>query len=1154
MSFVHLHTHSEYSMLDGAARVKDLVRRAKELNMPAMSITDHGYMYGAIDFYQTATKEGVKPIVGCEVYFTPDSRFDKGTKPTLYHLLLLARNNEGYRNLMSLVSEAAVGGFYYRPRVDKELLGRYSKGLIATSACLSGAVSKAFEMGSPEEARRWAEYYAGVFDPGSFYLEIQNQGITTDLGVSQRQLNSAIVGLGKEMGLGVVATNDVHYLSREDAEVQDILLCIGTGSDINSKDRMKFSCDEFYVKTSEEMHALFPEYPEALSNTLVIAEQCNVELEFDKIILPAFDVPKEKTEHEFLRDECLEGLAVRYGSPIPSEVLERFESEMEVIGSKGISAYFLIVADFTKWAKEQGIGVGPGRGSAAGSIIAYALSITDIDPLKYGLLFERFLNPERTEMPDIDMDFDDRRRGEVIEYVRNKYGSERVAQIITFNTMQAKGAVRDVGRVMGYPYSIPDKISKHIGNELGITIQKALRTNSEFKAAYQTDPETKKIVDAAIRIEGMTRGEGVHAAAVVIGRDDLSNYVPLKYDTKGGAVITQYDGPTVAHMGLLKMDFLGLRNLSVIKDAIENIRRNYGIEIVEHEIPLDDKKTFELLSRGDTAGVFQVESAGMQALLKRLKPTHFTDIIAVLALYRPGPLGSGMVDDFVERKQGRRKISFYDDRLQAILEETYGTFVYQEQVMRVSMTMCGFPAAKADKLRKAMSKKDLKLLETFKVDWVEGAKENGFDPRVAEKMWKDILPFAEYAFNKSHSAAYGLITMRTAYLKAHYPAEVMAAVMSSYTGKTEQIVAYVNKSKQSGIEVLPPDVNTSMASFTPVLGEGIRFGLAGIRGVGEAAVEAIVKARDGGVHFNSLNDFIERVSSKAVGRKALEALIKAGAFDSTGYPRRQLFELLDQGGIIESASRRQKDREAGQISMFDMEDSEENGFENEIPEIEEYDWEKRIKLAFEKEMLGLYVSDHPLQAIEAALNEAADYSLGDQGLIRNGKVVTLAGMFTDCRIQPTRRGGMMAICILEDLTGSIEAVVFPETLTKYRNYVTEEAVVLVTGKYEETDRGTKLLVQSIKAFNGAEFSKLPKNIVIRTTQARLVESDRVNNLKESLANYPGRDNVLLHVYDEFNDRELRVEMEEKVNADEGTLFADLAVLFGAGAATIQTKR
>ncbi|HET6351111.1 MAG TPA: DNA polymerase III subunit alpha [Coriobacteriia bacterium] len=1142
MSFVHLHTHTEYSTLDGAARVKKLVERARDFEMESLAITDHGYMYGAVDFYKSALKVGIKPIIGCECYFTPDERGRREGKPNLYHLLLLAKNNEGYRNLMAMVSDAAVKGFYYKPQIDLELLKRYSEGVVATSACMSGILSKSIERGEPEEARRWAEEYARIFAPGDFYVEIQEQGIVADNGVSQTQLNRALADLAGDLGLPLVATNDIHYLTREDAKTQDLLLCIGTGSTIDQPGRMKFSCDEFYMKSAEEMAAMLPEYPEALANTLEIAEKCNVSMEFGKIILPKFEVPEDTTEEGYLRSQCMEGLKVRYGDPIPEEVLHRLDTELEVVVPKGIAAYFLIVQDFTTWAKANGIGVGPGRGSAAGSIIAYALGITDLDPIENGLLFERFLNPERTEMPDIDMDFDDERRGDVIDYVREKYGNDKVAQIITFSTMKARAAVRDAGRVLGYPYGVPDKISKMILDDLGATIDSSLAASTEFKADYDGNPDTKRIVDAARSLEGIVRGEGVHAAGVVICRDPLHYYVPVKYDTKGGAVITQYDGPTVADLGLLKMDFLGLRTLTVIAKAIDNIETNHGIRIDPADIPLDDPKVFELFQRADTVGVFQVESPGMRQLLKDLVPTTFADIVAVLALYRPGPLGSGMVKDFVERKHGRRKITYYDDRLEDILRETYGAIVYQEQVMRISMAMSGFSAAKADKLRKAMGKKQVDVLTPMREAWVEGARENDFDAKMASDMWEDILKFAEYAFNKSHSAAYGLLTMQTAYLKAHYPLEFMAAVLTSWTGKTDKIVHYVAECNRAGKTVLPPDVNSSGRDFTAVQGEGIRFGLAGIRGVGEGVVDGIAATRAEGGHFTSLQDFCDRVDLRQTNKKTIESLIKAGAFDSTGYTRKHLMSMMD--AAVDAASKRQKDRDSGQVSMFDMFAAEDHGFSEEIPAPNGDEWDKKMKLAFEKEMLGIYVSDHPLRDIEDVVRAHSDGSLGEE--LAAGTTCWFAGMLSSVALKPTKKGPMMAIATLEDLDGSIEAVLFPAMLEKYRELIVEDAVLRLKGKIEEDDRGRKLIVLDIEPFDGAEFAAPPKRVVIRADGNALVNG-RAAALKKTLTHFPGRDIVELHVWDAAQERTIVATMPERVNAEANGLYAELMEMFGAEA-------
>ncbi len=1142
MSFVHLHTHSEYSLLDGAARVGKLVETAAAQNMPALAITDHGAMYGAIEFYRAATKAGIKPIIGCEIYFTTGSRRTREGKPDLYHLLLLAKDQTGYRNLMALVSEASVGGFYYKPQVDLELLEQHAEGLIGTSACMSGIVSKSIELGQPEEARKWAETYARLFPEGDFYLEIQDQGIVADNGINQAGLNEQIAALAGELGLPLVATNDVHYVAKEDATAQDLLLCIGTGSTLDTPGRMKFSCEEFYLKSADEMAEVMASYPEAVASTLDIAERCEVELDFDQLVFPVFGVPEGHSEASFLEAECIEGLKWRYGDPVPPEAMERLGDELAVINAKGYAAYFLIVADFVKWAKERGIGVGPGRGSAAGSIIAYSLGITNLDPISNGLLFERFLNPERTEMPDIDIDFDDERRGEVIEYVRDKYGDDKVAQIITFGTMKARAAVRDAGRVLGYPYGVPDRISKMIVDDLEATIDSSLAQNPDLKKDYATNPDTKRIIDAARALEGIVRGEGVHAAGVVICRDPLSCHTPVKRDTRGDAVVTQYEGNTIADLGLLKMDFLGLRTLTVIAHAIRNVRENHGIEIDPDTIPLDDEATFELLRRGDTAGVFQVESPGMRQLLRELKPTTFADMVAVLALYRPGPLGSGMVKDFVNRKHGKAEVTYYDDRLKSILEETYGTVVYQEQVMRISMEMCGFTAAKADKLRKAMGKKIKAVLDELKADWIDGAHKRGYDPKLAARMWEDIEKFAEYAFNKSHSAAYGLITMQTAYLKAHYPTEYMAAVLTSYTGKTERIVKYVAECNRAGMTVLPPDVNSSGRSFTAVP-EGIRFGLAGIRGVGEGVVDRIIAAREDGGPFASLHDFCARVDMTTMNKKTLEALIKAGAFDSTGYTRKHLMTLMD--GCVDSAIKRQRDAAAGQVSMFDMFAAEEgSGFAEEIPPPNGDEWDKKMLLAFEKEMLGIYVSDHPLREIADAVRSSRTMSLSELEEAGDGANGWFAGIITAIDRKPTKRGGMMAIVTLEDLEGFAEAVLFTQVLEANLATVTVDSVVRMRAKVENSDRGVKLIVQEVQPFDGREFARAPGTVVVEADEG-VLHNGRADRLRRIVETYPGRDALLLEV--RCNGAVKTFKMPSGVDAASSGLHAELIELFGASA-------
>ena len=1146
--FVHLHTHSEYSLLDGHAKISRLVKRASELGQEALALTDHGAMFGAVEFYRAATEAGVKPIIGCEAYFTPDSRLQRESKPNLFHLLLLAKNETGYRNLMALVSEASTRAFYYKPRVDLELLEQYREGLVCTSACMSGIVSKSIELGDLASARRWAEVYAGLFGD-DFYLEIQQQGIVADNGVTQMQLNAEIASMAAEMGVGLVATNDIHYVMSEDSEAQDLLLCVGTGSTVEDPSRMRFSSDQFYMKSAEEMAEALPEYPEALANTRAIAEKCEIELEFDRIILPVFPTPHDRTEAEHLRDECTAGLVRRYGEPIPPEVLERLETELEIITSKGLSAYFLIVADFVRWAKDSGIGVGPGRGSAAGSLISYALGITNLDPLEHGLLFERFLNLERTEMPDIDIDFDDERRGEVIEYVRNKYGNDREAQVVTYSRMKARAAIRDAGRVLGYPYSTPDKVSKMVPERLdrkdedaGLTdLQLALRDSPDLKDAHGNDADVRRIIDAALALENVVRGEGVHPAAVVICREPLHNYAPVKLDTKGGSVITQYEGQVVADLGLLKMDFLGLRTLTVLAKAVRTIEENHGVTIDLDAIPMDDQKTWEMLQRADSDGVFQVESAGMKRVLRDLRPTCFADLVAVVALFRPGPMD--YIPEFIKRKHGLARISYYDERLTHILEETYGTMVYQEQVMRISMEMAGFSAAKADKLRKGMGKKIKEVIDALKVDFVSGALERGYQRKVVEQLWADIEKFAQYAFNKSHAAAYGLISYQTAYLKAHYPLEYMAAVLTSYTGKSETIVKYIAACNQAGITVLPPDVNSSGADFTAV-DEAIRFGLAGIRNVGEGVVETIVAERRAGGPFSSLQDFCNRVDMRQANKKTLESLIKAGAFDSTGYTRKHLLTMMD--ACVDAGIKRQRDADTGQTSMFDLFAAEEHGLSESVPAPNGDEWDKGVKLKFEKEMLGIYVTDHPLREIADAIVAARTISLGATEESRDGQNGWFAGIVTHYERIATKSGKLMGSFVLEDLEGSMEAVLFPQSYERYRDVVAVDAVIRTRAKIERSDRGLKLIVQEVEPLSeSGSFQRPPATLMVRAG-VEVLGNGASAQFKAILGRYPGRDGVVVDLQTPGGAKQLRMGDEHRVDASAAGLHAELKGLLGAG--------
>ncbi len=1134
--FVHLHVHSEYSLLDGAARVGDLAAEAARLGMPALAVTDHGAMYGSAGFYKKAKAAGVKPIIGCEAYFTPGSRKERGGKTALYHLLLLAKDRKGYQNLMAIVSRSFMEGFYYKPQVDEELLREYHEGLICTSACLVGAVARSVESGDMEGAGGWAEKYRDIFGE-DFYLEVQDQGIVGDSGVPQSRINEGVAEIARELGIPLVGTNDIHYVGREDAQAQDILLCIGTGSNLDDSARLRFSSDQFYMKTAEEMAEALSDYPEALAHTLEIAERCNVELEFDRILLPAFEVPSGHDLDSYLEERCVEGLARRYGDPVPQRASDRLEHELAIIREKEFSGYFLVVEDFVRWAKERRIGVGPGRGSAAGSIIAYALGITNLDPLEHGLIFERFLNPERTEMPDIDIDFDDERRGDVIEYVRERYGEDKVAQIITFSTLKARMAVRDAGRVLGYPYGVPDRIAKQIQEGPDASIEDSLRTNPELREEYEAGGDTRRIIDAAESIEGMVRGDGVHAAGVVICGESLDRYTPVKR-TKGdeGEVVTQYDGKLIAELGLLKMDFLGLRTLTVIADAVRAIEKNHDVHIDIEDIPMDDARTWELLRRADTAGVFQVESQGMRRVLRDLKPTKIADLVAVVALFRPGPMDS--IPDFIARKHGKQKVEYYHENLEPILAETYGTMVYQEQVMQISMEMAGFSAAKAERLRKGMGKKIQEVVDRLEIEFIEGSVARGYDARLARRVWNDMREFAKYAFNKSHAAAYGLISYQTAYLKAHYPLEYMAAVLTSYMGNTDRLVRYLAECNKAGIEVLPPDVNTSGRDFT-VVGDSIRFGLSGVRNVGVGVVLSIMDGRAEGP-YASLHDLCGRVDLKQVNKRALEALIKAGAFDSTGYTRKHLTSLVPE--CVEAGLKRRRDKEMNQTSLFDLEDAAEHGFIEEVPEPDGDEWDKRIKLAFEKEMLGIYVSDHPLREIAGTIKGARDRSMGDQEEFRDGETGRFAGIVTSVNRFATKRGQMMMGFTIEDLEGSMEAVLFPQIYQSFSDLLSEDSIVRIRARVEVNERGRKLLVQEVQPLSGdGRFERAPGIVDITLDEDALLADgpDGPGRLKGILERYPGCDRVHACLQSNGRKRELRMPDELRVDAGVPGLHAEL---------------
>ncbi|MEF9875743.1 DNA polymerase III subunit alpha [Gordonibacter sp.] len=1146
MAFVHLHNHTEYSLLDGATHVYDMVKRAAELGMPAVAISDHGVMSGvpelsdACDAVEKETGVRVKPIFGCEVYFTIDEELRRDVKPKLYHMLLLSKTNEGYHNLVRLVSESHVENFYYKPRTTFSMLQKYGKGIIGSSACIAGIIPKLLDNRQFDDAVEWAHKFASCFDPGDFYIELQNQGIMTDAGLTQVELNHQLTKVAQTAGLKTIATNDFHYLTRDHARAQDIMLCIGTGSAMNDAKRMKFENDQFYMKTEEEMREAMRDFPEACDNTVELAAKVDVVLERDSI-LPRFPLPEGETEDSYFRKRIQEGLVKRYGDPIPQEAQERADYEAGVVIQQGFPAYFLIVQEYIEWARSQGIGVGPGRGSAAGAIVAYAMGITDLDPLSNGLLFERFLSPERVEMPDIDVDFEDERRGEVIEHIKEVYGEDHVSGVITFGKLQAKNAVRDAARVLDYPYNVGDKITKMIGDELGITIDKALATNPDLKKAYAHEEDVKAVIDAAKSIEGHVRGEGVHACATIICRDPMSDHVPMKRDTKGGGIITQYDGHYTPDLGLLKMDFLGLRTLGVLSRACRNVETRFGTKVVPEDIPIDDEKSFVLMQSGNMDGLFQVEGALYVSLFARLPPKRFSDVVASIALNRPGPLESGMVDDYVRVASGKTAIHYYDERLRSILEETYGTMVYQEQIMQISMAMSGFSAGKADKLRKAMGKKKLDIMRQLQEDWNNGAVENGFSLDIAKQIWDDAEKFAKYAFNKSHSAAYAILVMRTAYMKAHYPNDFMAAVLSSYMGNTDRLIRYIASCNHNGTPVLPPDINSSNAEFTPVE-EGVRFGLVGVRGVGKNVADEIIAEREANGPYTSLHDFVNRVDSKCYNRKTLEALIKGGAFDSTGYTRKQLMYFVDETPLLEGASKRQKDRDSGQVSMFDLfADDPDSGFEDTVPPPDGIEWPKRELLASEKEIMKIYVSDHPLRPYEGTIARMTKFQLGD--LADRTKEIasaTFVGMVSNVVTKLTKKGKKMATFSLEDTTGHVECICF-----KYEENaesIQEDAIVKVKGKFEHSDRGNQIMAFEMKTIELSESDARSAHLELRVSSADFDQatSQRLNRILKS---YPGRDGVVLFV-SQSDGRKFRAELPVTVDARSSVMLAEIQDLFG----------
>ncbi len=1065
MSFAHLHVHTEYSLLDGSNKIKECIARVKELGMNSVAITDHGVMFGVIDFYRAARAAGIKPVLGCEVYVAPGSRFDKeamgGGDDRYYHLVLLAENDLGYHNLMKIVSRGFTEGYYYKPRVDLALLEQYHEGLIALSACLAGEVQRNILRGMYEEGKEAAFRYQGIFGKGNFFLELQDHGMS-----EQRQVNQALLRMSQETGIELVATNDIHYTYAEDEKPHDMLLCIQTGKKLSDEKRMRYEGGQYYIKSEQEMRELFPYALQALENTQKIADRCNVEIEFGVTKLPKYDVPEGYTSWEYLNKLCYEGLERRYPNP-DGALKERLEYELSVIKSMGYVDYFLIVWDFIKYAKDHQIMVGPGRGSAAGSIVSYCLEITSIDPIKYQLLFERFLNPERVSMPDIDVDFCFERRQEVIDYVVRKYGEDRVVQIVTFGTMAARGVIRDVGRVMDLPYAYVDSISKMIPKELNITLERALKESHEFKKTYEEDPQAKELIDASMRLEGLPRHTSMHAAGVVISQNAVDEYVPLSLGADN-CVTTQFTMTTLEELGLLKMDFLGLRTLTVIQDAVKLAGESSGKEIDINKIDYNDHAVLTAIGTGRNDGVFQLESGGMKSFMKELKPKSLEDIIAGISLYRPGPMD--FIPQYIRGKNHPETITYDCPQLEPILAPTYGCIVYQEQVMQIVRDLAGYTLGRSDLLRRAMSKKKGDVMQKERQSFVYGnPKEgvpgciaNGIEERIANKIYDEMIDFAKYAFNKSHAAAYAVVSYQTAWLKYYYPVEFMAALMTSVIDNPGKVAEYIYTCRQMGIDILPPDINKGVGTFSVDTGN-IRYALSSIKSIGRPVIDVILKEREAGGEFKNLKDFIERMTPKELNKKTIENFIKSGTFDSLPGTRKQL--ITAYAGILDQVNRERKYSMTGQMSLFDMvSDEQKTEFEIPLPDVGEYD--KEAKLAFEKEVLGVYLSGHPMEEYEEKWKKnitktTLDFQLDEESghtKVHDGAKETIGGIIAAKTIKYTRKNQTMAFITIEDLMGTVEVIIFPRDYEKNRLYLEEENKVFVRGRVSEEDEAPSRLI------------------------------------------------------------------------------------------------
>ncbi len=1112
MAFTHLHVHTEYSLLDGSSKIKELTARAKELGMDSLAITDHGVMYGVIDFYKAARENGIKPIIGCEVYVAPGSRFDRENvsgEDRYYHLILLAENNTGYQNLMKIVSKGFVDGFYYKPRVDYEVLSAYHEGIIALSACLAGEVQRNLERGLYEEAKKSALRYEEIFGKGNFFLELQDHGIP-----AQRLVNQGLMRLSRELSMELVATNDSHYIYADDAQAHDILLCIQTGKKVTDENRMRYEGGQYYLKSEEEMRSLFPYAPQALENTAKIAARCNVEIEFGVTKLPKFQVPEGETSWSYLNRLCLEGLNRRY--PQDDGTLKaRLDYELDVIHTMGYVDYFLIVWDFIHFARSQGIPVGPGRGSAAGSIVAYCLEITNIDPVRYDLLFERFLNPERVSMPDIDIDFCFERRQEVIDYVVRKYGKDQVVQIVTFGTLAAKGVIRDVGRVLDMPYAQCDAIAKMVPNDLGMTLDRALKESPDLRNAYNNDSQVKYLIDMSKRLEGLPRHTSMHAAGVVISRTSVDEYVPLSR-AADGTITTQFTMTTLEELGLLKMDFLGLRTLTVISNAVRQVEKNHGVHLDMDHIDYDDKQVLESIGTGKTEGIFQLESGGMKAFMKELKPENLEDVIAGISLYRPGPMD--FIPKYLKGKNDRSSITYDCPQLEHILGPTYGCIVYQEQVMQIVRDLAGYTMGRSDLVRRAMSKKKASVMEKERQNFVYGNPEegvagciaNGIDEKTANTIYDEMIDFAKYAFNKSHAACYAVVAYQTAYLKYYYPLEFMAALMTSVMDNAGKTAEYILTCRQMGISILPPDINEGESGFS-VSGGAIRYGLSAIKSVGTSVVDAIVTERQQNGLFTSLEDFVERMTNKEANKKTMENFIKSGALDSLPGNRRQKMFVMPE--LLEQKNKEKKTSMAGQMSLFDFADEEtKDDFRITMPNVAEYP--KDELLAFEKETLGIYVSGHPMDAYETMWRKnitatTADFVVDeetDRAAVTDGTYVTVGGMVAGKVVKTTRTGQMMAFISLEDMLGSVEVLVFPKIYESRREVFAQDEKLFIQGRVSLGDEPVgKLICERV-----IPFREVPRELWLQYEDLehyRAGEAALLTLLKEK----EGRDTVIIYL-------------------------------------------